>query len=277
MKPYVVHLVTLFVSLSAAAPLAAAPAPKDPAAKPSDPFADPAPAAATSVDEMEEAALAPPSAPPAQTPATPPAIAAPPPPRTVPRARTRQKVDEPQTAVPAPDADQAGFVVELATNAFASGTLQGGLFAGARTAGGLIVGGLIDYASSSVDASGSSTSSSTFRIGAGVRHTFVHSPDQRVEMFGAADASAVFRSAMGTDATGNAIPERGAAGVTFAFGPGLRLWVHEQLALGYAARLRVDYLSGEAGAIASPATADTVSASATVIGFDGVFQLLAVF
>jgi hypothetical protein len=257
-----------FALLIAASPVAAAPAPKEPAAKPVDPFADaPAPAAAPSVDEMEEAALAPPTTAPA-----------PPPPATpTPRARIRQKLDEPQAAPVPPEATQAGFVVELATNAFASGALSGGLFAGGRTAGGLIVGGLIDYASSSLDVATATSSASTFRIGAGVRHTLLHSADRRVDLFGAADVSAVFLSATGTDAAGAGIPERGATGVTFAFGPGLRLWVHEQLALGYAARLRIDYLSGEAGALMSPTTPDANSASATAIGFDGVFQLLAVF
>ena len=36
-----------------------------------------------------------------------------------------------------------------------------------------------------------------------------------------------------------------AAGFSLALGPGLRLWVHDQIAIGYVARLRINYLSGE--------------------------------
>jgi hypothetical protein len=39
----------------------------------------------------------------------------------------------------------------------------------------------------------------------------------------------------------------------------------------------VTYLSGDAGALASTAAADATSASAVAIGFDGTFQVLAVF
>jgi hypothetical protein len=53
--------------------------------------------------------------------------------------------------------------------------------------------------------------------------------------------------------------------------------VHPQIALGYAARLRLTYLSGVAGAFTTPETDDPTNASATAIAFDGAFQILGVF
>ena len=68
-----------------------------------------------------------------------------------------------------------------------------------------------------------------------------------------------------------------ASGFSLAVGPGLRFWVHPQIALGYAARFRLTYLSGVAGAFTTPETDDPTNASATAIAFDGAFQILGVF
>jgi len=68
-----------------------------------------------------------------------------------------------------------------------------------------------------------------------------------------------------------------AAGFSLALGPGLRLWVHDQIAIGYVARLRVAYLTGSAGALGATPSDNTTDASRTDIGFDGVFQVLGIF
>ena len=68
-----------------------------------------------------------------------------------------------------------------------------------------------------------------------------------------------------------------AAGFSLALGPGLRFWVHEQIAVGYVARFRLTYLSGDSGALAVTTADAQTSASATTIGFDGTFQILGVF
>jgi hypothetical protein len=257
-------------------------APKEPAPKSQDPFAPDAPPAAPgpSLDEIEEAALAPPTTPPKPPASAPRATITVPPSGTAGAARAGQRTDE-VDGVPVRESSQAGFVLELATNSFASGSLHGGLFAGGRTAGGLIVGGAIDYGSSSVEVTAGgmsrSTSVSTFRLGAGLRYAFLSSADRRVDLFGAADLAAVFRSAENVAPDGSQAPTQSATGATLALGPGLRLWVHDQLAVGYVARLRLDYLSGEVGALTTPPSAESDSASATSIGFDGVFQLLGVF
>jgi hypothetical protein len=70
-----------------------------------------------------------------------------------------------------------------------------------------------------------------------------------------------------------------ASGLTAAVGPGLRLWVHEAIAIGYTVRLRLDQLSGDAGALPSaPGQASpTASASSANVRFEGAFQILGVF
>ena len=68
-----------------------------------------------------------------------------------------------------------------------------------------------------------------------------------------------------------------ASGFSLALGPGLRLWVHEQIAIGYVGRLRMSYLSGEAGALTSTVSEDITEGSATTVAFEGMFQLLGVF
>jgi hypothetical protein len=68
-----------------------------------------------------------------------------------------------------------------------------------------------------------------------------------------------------------------ASGFSLAAGPGLRLWVHEQIAIGYVALLRISYLAGELGALPATPTEDTTDGSRTQVGFDGAFQILGVF
>ena len=53
--------------------------------------------------------------------------------------------------------------------------------------------------------------------------------------------------------------------------------MHEQIALGYVARFRLTYLSGDAGATGATVSDDQTSGGATTIGFDGTFQILGVF
>jgi hypothetical protein len=262
-----------------------APAPNqlDPFASPED--AKPAPAPTPVPPDQEDALIAAPPRP-AQEPAT-----APPtnrPPASVRRPapsvrRTVQASDEdhvPSTAAPAP-VDQSGFALELSTAGFASGTLAGGLFLGGRTAGGTIMGGFVDYVLTSATANApggdsSTTSRQSLRIGAGVRQPFVRSADGRVDLFGAMDFSFEHRSAELPGATTD--QSSSASGFSLALGPGLRLWVHDQIAIGYTARLRMTYLSGSAAALTNNASIDpTLDTTLSAVAFDGTFQLLGIF
>ena len=241
-----------------------------------DPFA---PDAKTPSTEDEEAAVL--GAPP------PPA---PPPPAPRPAAPARRQADDdegrPAHRTPPPKAeteketDQGGIVFEFSTAAFASGTLaSGGLLIGGRTASGMIIGGFIDYSLTSVTSTPpagveTSISDQTFRLGVGVRQGFVRTADRRAELYGAADVSFDYKS---TELGGNPSPSFSAAGFSLALGPGVRLWVTDQISIGYVARFRLAFLSGEAGALVTPAIDDPSDAKLTQIGFDGVFQILAVF
>jgi hypothetical protein len=253
----------------------------DPFAGPSDTPPGPAPPSDTDEDALLRGPDRP--SPPSQSP--PPSAPPPPARRAATRPRPRpvgQATDEVRAAAPAAGNDQSGVALELSTSSFASGSLGGGVFVGGRTAGGLILGGIFDYdllsLSSSAGGTSVSTSQQRFRLGGGLRASFLQSGDRLVDLYGAADVSFEYRSAevpatSGTAPTANV----NAAGFSLAAGPGLRLWVHPQIAVGYVARLRVTYLSGDAGALAATAAADASSASAFAIGFDGTFQILAVF
>jgi hypothetical protein len=184
----------------------------------------------------------------------------------------------PSAVAPVP-VDQSGFALELSTSGFASGTLAGGVFLGGRTAGGTILGGSFDYALTSATATAPSadsvtTSAQALRLGAGVRQPFARSADRRLDLFGAMDLSFEHRSVELPGATVNT--SASASGFSLALGPGLRLWVHEQIAIGYAARLRVTYLSGASGALTNGVD-PTIDTTLTSIAFDGTFQLLGVF
>jgi hypothetical protein len=248
----------------------------DPFAPPPEAPTPPAPSAPSEADE--DALLRGPSPPPQSPPPTAPRRSA-----TRPRPRiVGQATDEVRATATSPEADQRAFALELSTSSFASGSLGGGVFVGGRTAGGLLLGGLFDYDLVSVSSSASGTSVSTsqqrFRLGGGLRTSFVQSKDRLVDLYGAADLSFEYRSAEVLATSGTAPTATvSAAGFSLAAGPGLRLWVHAQIAVGYVARLRVTYLSGDGGALAATAAADATSASAVAVGFDGTFQLLAVF
>jgi hypothetical protein len=250
-----------------------------------DPFAGPPEKSSTEPDE--DALLRGPVRPsppaPSPPPAPPPVVQAPPRPPSRGGRRAAQATDDGRASAAAVPTDEAGGVaLELSTSSFASGSLVGGLFVGGRMAGGMILGGFFDYglqsATASIGGTNITTSTQLFRLGAGLRPTFVRSADRLVELYGAADASFEYRSA-DLPATGGSSPTASvsAAGLSLALGPGLRLWVHEQIALGYVARFRLTYLSGDAGALGATVSDDQTSGSATSIGFDGTFQILGLF
>jgi hypothetical protein len=251
----------------------------DPAgAAQTDPFASPSEGKAPSTEEQEAAVLGAPA-----QPAPPP----PPAPRPVssPRrhAAAAQRGDEDRASAPAvQEVDQSGIAVELSTSGFASGALMGGLFIGGRTDSGMILGGFFDYSLTSLSENLSgvdvATSMQTFRVGFGVRQAFLRTADRRVELYGAGDVSFDHQSAEVPSTSGMTPTDSlSASGFSLALGPGLRLWVHDQISIGYVARLRLSYLSGSAGALVSPPIDDTADGSLTRAGFDGVFQILAVF
>ena len=160
---------------------------------------------------------------------------------------------------------------------------MGGLFVGGHIPSGTIIGGFLDYGLTSVTATPDSgvaitSSQQLLRLGAGLRHPLVRSADRRVDLYGAADASFDYVSVEAPTTTAGMPTATGsAAGFSLALGPGLRLWVHDQIALGYVARLRVAYLSGAMGALDAMPSANPTDSSLTAIGFDGAFQLLGVF
>jgi hypothetical protein len=271
--------------LPAALPFPARAADPPGADTPADPFADPPDKSAAEPDE--DTLLRGPARPnppaPSPPPAPPPVVQAPARPPARSGRRAPQSTDDGRRSSPTAPAEEAGAVaLELSTSGFASGSLVGGVFVGGRLAGGLILGGFFDYGLQSATASTAGTNVSTsaqlFRLGAGVRPTFIHSADRLVDLYGAAEASFEYLSAE-VPSTGGSSPTTSvsAAGFAVAAGPGLRLWVHEQIAIGYVARLRLTYLSGDRGALGPAPSADASSSSTTAIGFDGTFQILGVF
>ena len=225
--------------------------------------------APSTLEEQEAAALAPGARPQAADPAAARR------PATAKVVRAKQATDERRVEPSAAGGEATtSLAIELATSGFASGALNGGLLIGARLANGIVLGGEFDYTLSSLTLSsgGTSTTASTqqLRIGAGLRHLWIQTQDKKVDFYGAADAAflhAGVESGMSVSANG----------FSLAFGPGLRLWVHDAIAIGYAAQLRLTYLSGASGVFANPPSAAETDASATTVGFDGTFQILGVF
>jgi len=242
-----------------------------------DPFAD-TPEKAPSTEDQEAAVLGAPERPAPTTP--------PPPRRAAPAARARQQAPDEEHAAAAvasaPGEAPSGIAIELSTGGFASGALVGGIFLGGRTGSGLILGGFLDYRLTSETSTLTDTditsSSQMLRLGFGLRHSFAQSADRRVDVYGAADASFEYRSGEARSMTGTTpTVSPSASGFSLALGPGLRFWVHEQIAIGYVARLRATYLSGGLGALTVPPSADETDTTQTAVGFDGTFQLLGVF
>jgi hypothetical protein len=244
-----------------------------------DPFA-PTDTKAPSVEDQEAAVLGAPAK--AAPPAPPPA------PRPTAPARRQREDDEGRSSkVVAKDgekvADQTGVAIELSTTGFASGALDGGLFIGGRTASGMVLGGFLDYALTSVTVTPSggpelSNSMQLMRLGAGVRLPFLQTADRRAELYGVGDVSFDYKSAEVISTSGSMPTDSlSASGFSLALGPGVRLWVHDQVAIGYVARFRLSFLSGAAGVFTPIPTDDTTDGKLTQIGFDGVFQILAIF
>jgi hypothetical protein len=268
--PITFILCALPIALSAIARAAEPPA----TGASADPFAPPPEGKPPSTTEDQEAALL--AAPDKPTP--PPSTPPPPPRRPVAATGARephQFRDEERTG--------GGLAIELSTSGFASGALMGGVFVGGHTASGTIVGGILDYGLTSLTATPDTgapitISEQTLRLGAGVRQPIVRSADRRVDLYGAADAAFVYKGAEAQSTMAGMPTATGsAAGFSLALGPGLRLWVHDQIAIGYVARLRITYLSGEQGALAIVPNDNPTDASLTEVRFDGAFQILGVF
>ena len=252
-----------------------------------DPFAPPPEGTKPSADDQEAAVLGTPEGASPNTQAPPPRPPGPATPARRPvstvRPRKAPQATDEAVAVASKGGDQSGVAIELSTSGFASGALVGGLFVGGRTQSGLILGGFLNYGMTSLNMAAPggatlTTSAQLLRIGAGLRHSFVQSADRLVDLYGAGDVSFDYQSAE-VPSTGGMMPTQtmSVAGFSLALGPGLRLWVHDQIAVGYVARLRVTYLSGGAGALSATPTDNPIDASITQIGFDGSFQILGVF
>jgi hypothetical protein len=239
-----------------------------------DPFAPPPEGKPPATDDQEAAVLAAPDKP------TPPPPSPPPPPPRRPVAasgdrQAHQFRDEERVG--------AGLAFELSTSGFASGALLGGLFVGGHLASGTIIGGFLDYGLTSKTRTPDSgapitISEQIFRLGVGLRQPIMRSADRRVDLYGAADAAFLYQGAE-TASTMAGMPTAtgSAAGFSLALGPGLRLWVHDQIAIGYVARLRISYLSGGFGALETVPNEDPTDASLTDVHFDGAFQILGIF
>jgi hypothetical protein len=199
--------------------------------------------------------------------------------------RRAQRPDSGDVTTTGEPGDRLALALELDTAGLGSAALQGGIFVGARLGSGLILGGLLDYASSvasltTTGATGSTTSqsTSTLRFGAGARMPVIRTEDGRVDLFIAGELGLVRGSheVVGGPATSYNVS---ALGLTVAGGPGLRLWVHDHVAVGYAAQFRVTHLGGKAGAFPqlTTGTAPNTDASSTDLALEGAFQLLGVF
>src|SRR6185436_10034952 len=119
------------------------------------------------------------------------------------------------------------LAIELATTGLASGTLQGGLFLGARLSSSLILGGFLDYGSSTSTTSLPGTpaleqSSSIFRLGAGARYPLLRTDDGRVDLFAAGELG-VIRRTQEVSTGGGSANNYSASGPTLAAGLGIRL------------------------------------------------------
>jgi hypothetical protein len=256
-----------------------------------------APGSGASDEDLEAAVLggqtAPPPAaapawPPRSAPPRPPVAAVPPPaPARLPAARSRERGWPAQARDGGPEEDdgRSALAIELGTSGLASGALQGGLFLGARLPVGLIIGGFLDYSSSSVAIKTDFTnqtdevSASLFRLGAGVRYPLLRTEDGRVELFGAGELGLVRRTREVSSGGGGSATNVSAWGPSLAAGPGLRLWVHEHLAIGYVAEFQVIHLAGDQAAFPAAGANDItgVHAETTDVNLVGTFQLLGVF
>jgi len=276
-----------------------APGPAD-ATTPPDRAGRPAPGPAgpgsgASDEDLEAAVLGgpttappPPAAPPrAAPPRSRPAAVPPPGPARPPAAASRERGWPAPARDVYPDEDDShpALAIELATAGLGSGALQGGLFLGARLPVGLIIGAFLDYGSSSLTVTTNATNNSTeqasslFRFGAGVRYPVLRSEDGRVELFGAGELGLVRRTRE-VSVSGGSATNVSAWGPSLAVGPGLRLWVHDHLAIGYVAEFQVTHLSGDPGAFPGATAADVtlgLHAASTDIALAGTFQLLGVF
>jgi hypothetical protein len=174
-------------------------------------------------------------------------------------------VSPPPAAEPSPDRGHGGVAVELSTG----GLTSGGFLIGIATKGGAVVGLTADYRRVTVDLGGDmETVTAGSRFGAGLRVPLITTRDGRGDMVLAVDF------AYGTDktTTKNIFPEppqNDGDGLSFAFGPGLRYWILDQLAVGYVVRFRTTSLNYR----------DVYSAtgSSTTIGIEGAFQVTATF
>jgi hypothetical protein len=260
------------------------PAPTEPAEPQAQHSPDAGAAAGESVDDMEKDVLGG---------KAPPSVQPPPGPRAEPRAapllspplpprRRRRPAQASRDDEAAGAQGETALAIELGTSGFASGTLQGGLFLGARMSPDFILGGSLDFASTSVSVSqpmaSATISSTSFRLAPGVRYTFVRASDGRVDLYGAGEAGVVYMSGDAV-ASGSTQSVSGSAfGFTLAAGPGLRIWIFDHLAIGYAALARLSHLSGQAAAFPDASQIDpSASASSTSFTLEGNFQILGVF
>ena len=167
---------------------------------------------------------------------------------------------------PPSDRGHGGFAIELST----VGLTSAGFLIGVATTRGAVFGLTIDYRrSKTTDAADTETVTSGTRFGMAVRAPVLATRDRRGDLILAGDIGLETDNTRVTTATFPQPTSADGSGMTFAFGPGLRFWIIEQLAVSYLARLRVTSLDYR-GAYA-PAGADSL------IGIEGAFQVTGVF
>lgn len=143
--------------------------------------------------------------------------------------------------------------------------LDGGFFAGAKI-GRVMVGGSVDLqrVAAGQDAVGGhgSSSATLMKFMPGVRVAILRSADERVELYGQFDFG-IGHIFINQSPSPGTIYEDSNVLISYQIGPGLRVWLHPQLALGMLFGLRGEFLSYD--------TSDNASAS---IGLTGLFAQL---
>lgn len=188
-----------------------------------------------------------------EVPGAPPPRAGPPPRPVRPPARRRPLLVEPaweerEESRPAKRAGRAsGFALELGMSQLNAG----GLLLGGASAKGFVLGMTFDLLSTSteVESAANKVTNTTFRLGLGTRVPLLRTPGGAGELIVAGDAALVFARRT-TDVANDEL-----TGYTWAVGPGLRLWLVDQISLGFLGRLRRTAASGEDPAVKVEETA----------------------
>jgi hypothetical protein len=167
-------------------------------------------------------------------------------------------------------ASGSGFAVEVDTNAFASGTLNGGLVIGAHGADGSVLGFRFAYTDQTQKIGTRSQSTTAYAMGLAGRLTVAGSRNG-LDLALGLDASILKAQVGATDAISGASAPSDASGFHVGVGPMLRYWIRPNIALGYLVEASYTSLSGDSTGSSGEKEEQTRTA------IDGTFTLTANF